>query len=153
GLSPGSQKIFTLSESERIRLGLNLSDVVPCVTSLRSAPKTLRVLSKPAFRKHYVKTGRKCWLIKSHQKKLSSRLQTYLDSIPPEKHDNYTCNNREPWFRYSEHPVPQLLFSSGFTEYGPKVLINSIGACAVGSVTGVHADQVFSVRSLQTYLT
>jgi len=45
-----------------------------------------------------------------------------------------------------------MLFSSGFTEFGPKVLINSVGARAVGAVLGVHSGKRFSVRRLQDHL-
>jgi hypothetical protein len=45
-----------------------------------------------------------------------------------------------------------MLFSSGFTKYGPKVLVNSIGAFAIGSVWGIHSKTKLPVRRLQTYL-
>ena len=39
GLSPGTQKVLTLTEGERVRNGLQIDrDVVPCVTSLRHLP-------------------------------------------------------------------------------------------------------------------
>jgi hypothetical protein len=45
-----------------------------------------------------------------------------------------------------------MLFSSGFTAFGPKVLINSIGARAVGAVFGLHGAGKFPARRLQSYL-
>lgn len=152
GLSPGSQKVFTLTDSERIRAGLRKSDVVPCVTSLRHVPRGLRVLSRSGFQKHFVEGGEKCWLIRSNEKRRSVKLRAYLEAVPPEKRQTFTCTSRDPWFKYQQHPVPQILFSSGFTAFGPKILINSVGARAVGAVTGIHSKKKLSLRALQDHL-
>jgi hypothetical protein len=48
------------------------------------------------------------------------------------------------------HPVPRILFSSGFTEFGPKVMLNSVGARAVGAVLGIHGK--VPARRLQNHL-
>jgi hypothetical protein len=152
GLSPGSQKIFTLTEGERVRNGLSKRDVVPCVPTLRSVPRVQRTLSRSTFEKHFVKAGQRCWLIRSYGEKRSDSLNAYLESVPAKARQTYTCKNQTPWFKYFPHPVPQILFSSGFTEFGPKILINSIGARAVGSVWGVHAVNKLPLRRLQTYL-
>lgn len=152
GLSPGSQEIFTLTEGERIRAGLKKRDVTPCVTSLKNVPRELRVLSHGAFRKHFVEAGERCWLIRSDRAKRSNELNAYLASIPSEKRATYTCRAQEPWFKYRTHPKPQVLFSSGFTSFGPKVLINAAGARAVGSVWGIHAERRLPVRRVQEFL-
>src|SRR5262249_16428837 len=110
GLSPGSQKIFALTEGERIRSGLSKQDVTPCVTSLRAVPRQLRVLSHTAFQKHFVEAGERCWLIRSDRPKRSEQLNVYLESVPPRKRSTFTCRNQQPWFKYQKHPKPQVLF-------------------------------------------
>jgi hypothetical protein len=152
GLSPGTQKIFTLTEGERIRTGLGQRDVVPCVTTLKDVPRSLRNLSKAAFKKYFVMAGKKCWLIRSDKDKRSAALNAYLDAVPLSDRQTYTCRNQTPWFKYHPHPVPRLLFSSGFTTFGPKVLLNCIGARTVGSVWGIHGQEISSLRRLQNYL-
>lgn len=152
GLSPGSQKVFTLTEGERVRAGLTKRDVVPCVTTLRNVPRSLRMLSKTAFQKHFVNAGRRCWLVRSHAEERSTTLDAYLASVPEKDRQTYTCLNQDPWFKYLPHPVPQMLFSSGFTTFGPKVLLNSASARAVGSVWGIHSESLLPLRRLQTYL-
>ena len=152
GLSPGSQKVFTLTEGDRIRAGLRNRDVVPCVTTLRMFPRGLRTLSRAVFRKYFVGAGARCWLIRSYESKRSSELDGYLDAVPKKDRQTYTCQNQEPWFNYRPHPVPQVLVSSGFTNFGPKVLVNSVGARAVGSVWGIHSERKLAVRRLQAYL-
>ena len=127
-------------------------DVVPCVTSLRNAPRKLRTLSHAAFQKYFVLTGEKCWLIRSNDAKRSNTLSAYLDHVPMDARQNYTCLNQDPWFKYTPHPVPRILFSSGFTKFGPKILINKICARAVGSVLGIHGGKRISLRRLQGYL-
>lgn len=45
GLSPGTQKVLTLTDAERSRQGLRINDdVVPCVTSLRHLPADIKIL-------------------------------------------------------------------------------------------------------------
>lgn len=152
GMSPGTQKVFTLTEGERIHAGLRHDDVLPCVTSLRKLPCNLSNLTLAAFRKRFVDAGERCWLIKSHTAPISARLQAYLDSVPTSRRDTWTCTSRELWYRYSLFPVPRLLISTGFTEFGPKVVVNSVRAHAVGSVCGVYSDGVHVWRSVREYL-
>jgi hypothetical protein len=152
GLSPGSQKVFTLTDGERIRNGLKKRDVVPCVTTLRYTPRNVRMLSHATFEKHFVRAGHKCWLVRSCDSNRSEALNSYLTSIRRKLRETYTCKNQRPWFKYLPHPTPQMLFSSGFTKFGPKILINSVGARAIGSVWGIHSDIKLPVRRIQTYL-
>ena len=152
GLSPGSQKVFTLTESERKQFGLHKTDVVPCVTTLRHVPKSLRVLSRPAFKKHFIDAGEKCWLVRSDLDERSTRVNAYLESVPTEERATVTCATRELWFQFRMPSASSLLFSSGFTRFGPKILINSVNARCVGSVTGIHSGGEIAVRALQAYL-
>ena len=63
GLSPGTQRVLTLTEGERARAGLRIgADVVPCVTSLRSIDRTRTRLSPAFFRTGFRLAGFKCWL-------------------------------------------------------------------------------------------
>jgi hypothetical protein len=110
------------------------------------------MLSYAAFQKQFVQAGRRCWLIRSHKDKRSSALNAYLEAVPEKERQNYTCRNRSPWFKYRPHPVPKILFSSGFTKFGPKVVVNSVGAYAVGSVWGIHSEDRLPLRRLQTCL-
>jgi predicted RNA methylase len=152
GLSPGSQDIFTLTDGERIHAGLHLRDVRPCVTSLRSVPRTLRQLNRQSFRKHFIGAGQKCWLIRCRHKRLNQRIRAYLDNVPADSRKTYTCVNQDPWHAHEWMPIPQLLFHSAFTAFGPKVLVNSVGAQAIGSVYGVCTERRISLRRLQSSL-
>ena len=61
GLSPGTQKVLTLTDGERVRLGLQVDrDVVPCVTTLRYLPSGALKLDKEVFNRYYVRPGKKC---------------------------------------------------------------------------------------------
>jgi len=154
GMSPGTQKVFTLSEGERIHAGLKHDDVMPCVTSLREVPPELSQLTRSAFRKRFIETGAKCWLIKSHTDPISSSLQAYLDNVPENLRSTWTCKSRESWYRYPLFDAPNLLVSTGFTSFGPKILLNSVNAHAVGSVCGIYSDiSKISLPQLRAYLT
>lgn len=152
GISPGSQDIFTLTEGQRTHYGLTMDDVEPCVTTLRHVPKALRQLNWRAFQNHFVNEGKPCWLIRSNEEAISKRLRAYLDSVPESTRNTYTCLNQDPWYHYEASLIPALLVHSGFTTHGPKVLINSVGAHAVGSVAGIHSDGKLKVKDLQEFL-
>lgn len=153
GISPGGQNIFTFTEAERLRAGLRLYDVVPCVTSLRSMPRHVTTLNWPAFNRHFIAAGEKCWLIKSTGQLISDRVKRYLDAIPKAERQTYACLNQSPWYRYENPQLPRLIFHSGFTQRGPKVILNSIKAQVVGSVYGIHNDlPKLKLRELREYL-
>lgn len=139
GLSPGGQEIFVLTEEERLFYSLKKGrDVRPCVTSLRSLPQDMARLDKASFERHFVRAGARCWLIRSDLDNHSMELARYLDTVPSEAWERYsTCTNREKWWHYRPHPSPALLVASGFTQKAPKILVNEVGAVAVGSVYGV----------------
>src|SRR4029077_11147929 len=141
GISPGGQKTFTLTEKERLDAGLWKSDVVPCVTTMRHVPRKLAELDSAAFKKYFVDAGKRCWLIKSAGDHVLERVRAYLKKIPSQARTTYACRRQKPWYKYETPPIPVVLFHSGFTKRGPKVLVNSIGAQAVGSVYGVSGMQ------------
>ena len=151
GLSPGTKKIFTLSEKERRYYDLRSDDVSPCAISLRHVPRNLQILNDKSFKKYFINAGQKCWLIRS-DRHLSKQLKAFLDSIPENDRDTSTCRNRDIWYAYHCHPSPMILYSSGFTKFGPKFLINKIGAKAVGAVHGIHSNVKINKVRLQNYL-
>jgi hypothetical protein len=152
GMSPGTQKVFTLTEGERIHAGLTRDDVLPCVTTLRDLPRTVTRLTAQVFKERFVDAGAKCWLVGSHEEP-SPRLKAYLASVPESLRDTWTCNSREPWYRFDLHPCPSLLIAAGFTSYGPKVLVNTHGAYAIGAVYGIHArDRHIPKERLRAFL-
>ncbi|MDR7015039.1 Eco57I restriction-modification methylase domain-containing protein [Acinetobacter sp. 3657] len=152
GISPGSQKIFTLTEGERIHNRISKNDVEPCVTTLKGLPDDLYILDQESFKKYFVSQGRKCWLIKSNQENISKNLKIYLDNIPEYSRQNYTCTHQHPWYNYEKYIIPQILIHSGFTKFGPRVLQNKVGAVAVGSVMAIDSDKNFEVVDLIDYL-
>ena len=138
GLSPGGQKVFCLTEETREKFGLTPGlDVFPCVTNLKCIESDLKVLNMSAFRKHYIKSGERCWLISSDPNP-TDELMRYLQSVDEKERDNYTCRNQSPWWGYRAHKSPDILYGSGFTSFGPKVVVNMVGAIALGTVHGVH---------------
>ena len=152
GMSPGSQKVFTLTEGERVHHGLTLRDVVPCATSFRHVPKAIRILDKKTFKQYFVEAGLRCWLIKSRSPKLSPRLQKYLKFVPLNERNTYTCLNQNPWYAYEDFPAPALMIHSAFTKFGPKVILNRISAKAIGSIYGIHSIQKQRFVELQQFL-
>jgi tRNA1(Val) A37 N6-methylase TrmN6 len=154
GLSPGTQKVFTLTEGERIHFGLQLNDVEPCITSLRCIPGHFSCLTYAIFKKYVIDAGEKCWIIKSYlpEEAISDSLRLYINSIAPEQRNTSTCIVRDPWYRYVPHPIPIILYSSGFTSRGPKIMLNNIGAKTIGSVQGIHSSRNVNKIKLMKYL-
>lgn len=147
GLSPGGQKVFCLTEGERIHFGLKSGvDVVPCITTLKHVPRCVTVLDEDTFKKYYVEQGARCWLIKP-QPVISEELNWYLVKVPEESRDNYTCRRQRPWWNFRPHNPPAILYGSGFTSFGPKFLVNKVRAVAVGGIHGIH-QVVMSLESV-----
>ena len=138
GLSPGTQRVLTLTEGERVRNGLvEKRDVVPCVTSLRCLPHDVRELNSQTFQQHYRDPGQKCWLIRTDREP-SSVLQGYLDTVPSTAYQTATCLEREQWWKFQMPPVPQLLVAQAFKGTFPKAVRNCEEARAVGGVCGIY---------------
>lgn len=138
GLSPGTQKVLTLTEGERVRYALEIDvDVVPCVTSLRRVPPGIRVLDQQTFRTHFRDIGQKCWLLRTDRAP-SQALQSYLSTVPAEDYQTATCLGRKEWWKFRMPSIPAMLMSQSFREGFPKVVCNMIGARAVGGVCGVY---------------
>lgn len=137
GLSPGTQKVLTLTEGERVRFGLEVGrDVVCCVTTLRQLPPETRELDDQAFRTFYRSAAQKCWLIRTDARP-SRALRAYLDAVPPADYQTSTCLERDDWWKFSMPPVPALLMAQSFRNEFPKVVRNTLGARAVGGICGV----------------
>ena len=151
GLSPGTQKVFTLRESERKKLKLTKKDVKPCVTSFKELPKSVKKLDKKNFEKHFLSKDKKCWLILT-DRELTNSLRKYVKKVPIENRNTWTCLNQKPWYKYTAHPTPKLLMSSAFKESGPRILSNEINATAVGSVIGIHTDSKLDMRIIHKKL-
>lgn len=138
GLSPGTQKVLTLTEGERVRAGLHIGrDVVPCVTSLRHFPNTVRDLDDVSFKTLYRTPNQKCWLIRTDTTP-SSTLQAYLDAVPEDYYQTSTCLERTQWWKFAMPQIPDVLISMSFKERFPKTVRNSIGVRAVGGVYGIY---------------
>lgn len=138
GLSPGTQKVLTLTEGERIRNGLHVdNDVVPCVTSLRNLPFDRVDLDTATFQRHFRDKGQKCWLIRT-DRPITPALSLYLNSVPSNDYQTATCLERESWWKFIMPPTPQVLLAQSFKSAFPKRVRNTIGARAIGSVCGIY---------------
>lgn len=148
GLSPGTQKVLTLTEGERARSGLMIGrDVVPCITTLRVLPTDLRDLDAAAFKRFYREPGQKCWLIRTDVAP-SSTLAAYLDAVSPADYQTATCLERETWWAFKMPPVPDVLIAQSFKGEFPKGVRNTIEARAVGGVSGIFnasEDQITTI--------
>lgn len=138
GLSPGTQKVLTLTEGERVRHGLRVDrDVVPCVTTLRHLPDDVRDLDDAIFRQHYRMAGRKCWLIRTDVDQ-SEGLAAYLRAVPESDYQTSTCREREQWWKFVMPGVPDALLSMSFNGPFPKAVHNLASVRAVGGVYGIY---------------
>jgi hypothetical protein len=137
GLSPGTQTYLTLTEGERARCGLKIgTDVVHCVTSLKSISNETELLDEATFQRDFIDAGKKCWLIRT-DKKPSVKLQRYLDSVPAKGRQTSTCTKRDVWWAFTMPQKPALLMATGF-RVRPKVVRNEVGAMALGGVCGIY---------------
>lgn len=139
GISPGNQKVFVLTEAERLRAKLTKRDVLPAVTSLRPLPQSVATLSASAFRRYFVTAGQRCWLVRSQSKRLSKRLAQYLRAVPTAARNTATCTGRNVWYVYERPIRPRVLFQSCFTRRVPKTVRNDVRAVSVGTTYGIFS--------------
>lgn len=148
GLSPGTQQVLTLTEAERVHLGLATGrDVVPCVTTLRHLSATAEDLDMETFRDTYVTPGHKCWLLRTDTNP-SPVLAAYLAAVPPAMYQTKTCLERKPWWKFTMPPAPKVFVAMSFRGKFPKTVLNSVAARAVGGVYGVHNATAVQARHL-----
>ena len=138
GLSPGTQKVLTLTEAQRIHFGLLVDrDVVPCVTTLRPLAADVAALDREAFLEFYVVGGHRCWLIRTDGAQ-STALAAYLAGVPSSRYQTTTCAERKCWWKFRMPTSPDALVSMSFKGKAPKATANDIHARAVGGVYGVY---------------
>ena len=148
GLSPGTQKVLTLTDEQRERHALRPGrDVAPCVTSLRHLPTKVTDLDEKRFGEHYVEAGRRCWLIRTDRDP-SDVLTEYLSAVPESERQTATCQQRPVWWRFTMPVVPTMLFAQGFRDRFPKAVRNSVGAHAVGGVCGIYNAREHQIDDL-----
>lgn len=140
GLSPGDQKVFLLTEAERVANRLAIGkDVVRAVSTFRTVLCDQQQLTEAFFKRNFVDAGTRCWLINSSSEP-SAELNAYLETNGHRCKENATCKKREKWWRFTMPRAPQILYSSGFRGTAPKSMINQVGAIAVGAVCGIYAS-------------
>lgn len=138
GLSPGTQKLLVLTESERNKNELKVgTDVVPCITSLKRIGSDQRVLTDEDFNLLFRDSGAKCWLINTLLEP-SKELRKYLEGCKPTEDMTVTCKIRDEWWKFTMPSVPSVLSASAFAGQRPKMVANKVGAVAVGGVIGIY---------------
>lgn len=153
GLSPGSQKVFCLTEDERKKHNLEINtDVLPCVVTLKPLSKKHKVLTEKLFQKLYVNNNQRCWLVNSQSFSISKDLLKYFDSVPYEDRNTWTCNNREVWWKFHSVEAPTYLYASAFTSHGPKIVINRAKVISVNSAPGIYAKTKVNLYKLLDYI-
>ena len=152
GLSPGTQKVLTLTEGQRVRHGLVIGrDVVPCITTLRQLPADANSLDEQLHREQYRAREQKCWLIRTDAPP-SGALTAYLESVPPGEYQTSTCLSRETWWRFRMPPIPPVVISMSFKGSFPKAVQNLAAVRAVGGVYGIYAVTDAQAQSIVTGL-
>lgn len=139
GLSTGSQDVFLLTESERVRAGIARASVSPCVATLRPLPYGLEQLRWSTFRKYYLEGGERCWVLRTESPLMDPKVEAYLLGAPESVRSNSTCRSRTTWYSYRLPAPADILYANAFTRAKwPKAAINTIGAVNVGSVHGIY---------------
>jgi hypothetical protein len=153
GLSPGTQKVFVLTEGERARLGLQPGrDVLRCATTLRHLPPGHSDLDAPTFDRFYREAGARCWLVNPAAAEAEGPLRAYLDSVDPRDYATSTCLERDTWWNYKMPATPTALVATCFKSDTPKAVLNSAGALAVGGLAGLHGADPHWARQFLAHL-
>lgn len=122
GAVTGRNKVFLLSESERISASISLEDVQPVVSrarhvrGVRVSQRELRLLAA---------LGEKTWLLRP--RKLSPAVSRYLEIVSAEERESVVWfKKRDPWWRVqTDHNYDAVL--TYMNDLGPRVAMLGSG--------------------------
>lgn len=151
GIATGCNRFFVLSEEERLRRGLPLSDLRPCITSPRLLPGTvLRQADLDALPNAVPR-----WVLDRREPGAEAgddALGRYLrwGRRRLKAHRGYLASRRSPWFALESRGSSPILFTY-FNRARPRFVRNDAGAVPLNTWLivepneGVSPDELFRV--------
>lgn len=147
GIVTGANAFFTLSESTRLRYGLEENQLVPI------SPPGTRHLHGTTFSRQQWQALREAdervWLLRPDPDDRRPGLRAYIASGEAARvHEAYKCQIRNPWWRAPIVPAPDLFFTYMSHRY-PRLIANAAGVTFVNSMHGVRlAGETTAARDL-----
>jgi adenine-specific DNA-methyltransferase len=139
GIVTGANAFFALSESTRLRYGLQEDQLV------RISPPGTRHLRGTTFSQKQWQTLREAddrvWLLRPDPTDSRAGLRAYIATGEAQGvHEAYKCQIREPWWRAPFVPAPDLFFTYMSHRY-PRLIGNAAGVTFLNSMHGVRLTQ------------
>lgn len=136
GIVTGANSFFALSESTRLRYGLEENQLV------RISPPGTKHLQGTAFSKQQWQALRQAdervWLLRPEPDDRRPGLQAYIKVGKAAGVDEaYKCQIRTPWWRAPMVPAPDLFFTYMSHRY-PRLIANTANVTFVNSMHGVR---------------
>lgn len=138
GTVTGANAFFTLSESTRLRFGVDESDL------LRISPPGTRHLKGLRFTRRdwnlLRESDARVWMLQPGSDSHSGGLQKYIRLGALAQVDKaYKCRVRTRWWKPSAVPAPDLFFTYMSHHY-PRLIKNSAGVTYLNSMHGVRLN-------------
>lgn len=132
GTVTGANAYFAISEPTRRRHGIGERHLKPLV------PPRTRHLHRLAFTaRHWEElrdAGERVWLFHPEEATRARAVRDYVETGEGlEVHRAYKCDARDPWWRLSVAPSPDLLFTYMSHRF-PRLVANSAGAAVLNSM-------------------
>jgi adenine-specific DNA-methyltransferase len=136
GIVTGANAFFALSESTRVKYGLEDDQLV------RISPPGTRHFQGTTFTKQQWQALREAdervWLLRPDPSDQRPGLRSYIAKGEMESvHEAYKCQIRKPWWRAPIVPAPDLFFTYMSHRY-PRLIANTAGVTFVNSMHGVR---------------
>lgn len=134
GIATGANDYFTLSQSERERAELDMTQVRPCVTRAAHAP-WLRFTS--ADFQQLIADNARVWLLDVHDPR-DPAAQRYLAEGRRRGVDRrFLPAHRDPWYAAEPKPIAPLWINA-FSRNGFRCVINDAGVAQLTAFHGIY---------------
>ena len=149
GIATGDNRFFLLTETERLKRGLDLDCVLPCLPKSNYAPG--HVFTSRHF-EELCQSNRPVWLLNACGKENHAWVRTYLDwGIAGGSDRRYLTRNRSPWYALETRP-PAPLLATTFSRAGLRWVRNETGVRNLTAFHGFYPHPGIDLDFLCAYL-
>ncbi len=135
GIATGANDYFTLSQSERERAGLDMTQVRPCVTRATHAP---RLRFTGADFQRLIADGARVWLLDARDSRDPAVQRYLMEGLRRGIDQRFLSAHRDPWYAAEPKPIAPLWINA-FSRNGFRCVINDAGVAQLTAFHGIYS--------------
>jgi len=144
GIATGANEFFCLSEAARLRHGLELDELRPCLVKASDAPGR-RFAAHDLERLQ--RSGRPVWLLDIGDAPSPAAVRYLELGRQRGAHQRYLTVRRHPWYAPERRPLAPLLVTT-FSRGGFRCVVNDAGVAHLTAFHGVYPRELDRARVL-----